>query len=300
MTTLNKIITAIAAIPTISFSSCRPKELDIKVDQGAPLIAISNTLIGESTLIVTATYSLSSLVNLGNQTNDTNTNSLNALAALLVTNGTVIISSNDGYKDTLSQLSPGLFVLRNAQLQANKQYHLYVKDNAKNISVTATTTFVPQFEIEKMQPKVVKNAQDTIVNIELEYKDNDAAINYYMLAYDWIDSNRSMRDSVNLPSVFGIEGEGKQLILFADESNSTGTVKKLLRTDLFTGKGYLLVHAAKIDKSYYEFLKAYSRVGNIFNQLTSEPISLPTNIQSGVGYFALYRPIRNFYDLSQF
>jgi hypothetical protein len=89
------------------------------------------------------------------------------------------------------------------------------------------------------------------------------------------------------------------MILFTSRNLAQQNGIPRFELEIKSDKSYVLVHLAKIDKGYFDYLSAYEKSGNILSQLTSEPISLPTNIVNGYGYFTLYQPYRALIDLKK-
>jgi hypothetical protein len=56
---------------------------------------------------------------------------------------------------------------------------------------------------------------------------------------------------------------------------------------------------ANISKGYYEFLSAYRKSNQLIYQLLGEPVTLPTNVIIGYGYFSTYNPSLRIVDLSR-
>ena len=83
-----------------------------------------------------------------------------------------------------------------------------------------------------------------------------------------------------------------------DRSNVTGELTQQYTLKL-SPRDTLIVQVARIDEGYFKYLQTYKRTGYLINQLTGEPINLPTNIQTGYGYFAIYKPHRYVFALQK-
>ena len=53
-------------------------------------------------------------------------------------------------------------------------------------------------------------------------------------------------------------------------------------------------------ESYYEFLKKREKGGNVFTELTNEPINYPSNVKGGFGFFNTHFPDVEYFDLNEF
>ena len=91
--------------------------------------------------------------------------------------------------------------------------------------------------------------------------------------------------------------EPKQLELL--QSNATAALSHSFTIKASAGDT-LVVQVCRVDGGYYKYLQAYKRTGYLINQLTGEPINLPTNVQTGYGYFALCKPNRYVFDMKEY
>ena len=57
---------------------------------------------------------------------------------------------------------------------------------------------------------------------------------------------------------------------------------------------------SNISESYYEFLKKREKGGNVFTELTNEPINYPSNVKGGFGFFNTHFPDVEYFDLNEF
>jgi hypothetical protein len=62
----------------------------------------------------------------------------------------------------------------------------------------------------------------------------------------------------------------------------------------------LVVNIARVEKGYYDFVKAQLRSANWLNQLIGEAVNYPSNVKNGLGYFSLHRSDTRVYRMSRF
>jgi hypothetical protein len=282
------------AIVTVLFSqSCTPEPIYIKVAQEPAKLAISSSVLDGNLILISATYSISSLEQLDGQESTTNIG--NNTSNLMIENGLAVISYN-GNKDTLRQIAPSIFAWNAPSLVENKIYELYIKDIKNNREALSSSHFTRKIAVRNLQPEIKKTATDTFLNVSCDFEYEVSTPSYYLLCYqEFADSSGT---STALPSVFGLS-ESRKMILFTSRNLAQQNGIPRFELEIKSDKSYVLVHLAKIDKGYFDYLSAYEKSGNILSQLTSEPISLPTNIVNGYGYFTLYQPYRALIDLKK-
>jgi hypothetical protein len=277
------------------FVSCKPKPIDIDVPQKKATITVSSACLDAHTVAVLATYSSTSL----QQLLDTNKENgkLVIPKSLLVDSALVTIRTVGGNTDTLSINSDGLYVKNGLDLQPGVQYVLTVIDHRKGMTAFATTTFQPTPGVEYLLPEKVNSGKEIITRLKVRLN-NARPDDFYFLSYNTLRNARE--NAIPLPmnqralNLF----VPKQIEVFTGEGSSNGLLEKALTLQV-KADDTLVLQVAQVDKAYYEYLKAYKRTGALINQLTGEPINLPSNVSGGLGYFSLYQPVRRLYNLGQ-
>ncbi len=286
----------VPAILIVSILSCRPKPIDIDVPQGPPRLVISSASLDDHSAVVSAGYSISSLSSLADSARGKNIASLPK--DMLVDSGLVTITAN-GHTDTLQKISSGLFGSYSLHLQASVSYTLRVLDYRKNTEVVAVTYYYSKPVFDTIQPIVVRTATDTSVKLKVSTKGINAG-DHYFISYATTRNVRDITKPISYKNISSLASfVPKQLILFTGEDVAVGTPDKSFTLNVH-GNDTLLVHIGHIDEAYYNYLTAYKRSGYLINQLTGEPINLPTNIVTGFGFFSLYTPTRLLLDLNKY
>lgn len=284
-------ITAIAIIAT----GCQPNEIDIAIPQTPKQMAVASTAITNADLFVTLGYSFNSLTDLGI---DTSANADKVLS-ILIDSAIVTLSSTNNV-DTLAMVYAGIYGNDNMHLEPGAVYTLRCADFRNNKTITASTTYFPELPITSIQPLVTRKDGDTTVNLNIEFNkiagDN---MHYYMLSYTHLNPSTTP-SPVNSKS-FGFlnDKEIKNVDLFTDADAKNGVIKVSPYLNS-SSKDTLYAQLGQIEEGYYQYLTAYKRTGSFFNQLTGEPITLPTNIVTGYGYFCLYTAQRYVFDLNDY
>jgi hypothetical protein len=283
-----KLLSAIALFSLLT--SCRPKPLNIEVPQKDHKLVVSASCISASTVLVAAAYSVTSLRNL----EDTSQGNDPVPQDLLADSAVVTIAGAGQLPDTLLQLSPGLYGSSTLHLQAGTRYTLTVVDRKKNAAATATTIYMPKAEIESITPEIIKNAADTVVKLHIRIKNVQPGDRYFM-SYNTLAQARE----VIAQTLVSLQSFSPKRIELFEEGVSGGTITKTLTLEAMPADT-LVVHVGRVDEQYYKYLSAYKRTGYLINQVTGEPINLPSNLSDGYGYFALYSPERRVLDLKKY
>jgi len=62
----------------------------------------------------------------------------------------------------------------------------------------------------------------------------------------------------------------------------------------------IAISLSNISEDYYNFLKKREKIGNIFTEITNEPINYPSNIKGGLGFFNTHSPDIEYFDLNEY
>ena len=273
-----------------------PEPIPIIIEEAKPKIAISSTAIDGNTVMVIASNSINSLANL-NFSSDNSSPSLPE--GILIDNALVTIS--DGISIyTLDKVYPGVYVNSNMTLAAGMQYKLSVTDPLDGKQITAQTIYYEAVTADKILPVVTRKPKDTTIELKMRLLDNSASINYYVMAYDHINPS-TVPSPVNSPNFSIIDIDAvKKVEIFSSAEAVNGVIDKTFIILETKPTDTLFVHYGKIDKGYFNYLNSYKKTGSLINQITAEPITLPTNIVTGFGFFALYNVNREFFDLKKY
>ena len=282
------------AVIILILPGCKPKPIDIAIPQQPETITISSVALNDHTIAVAAGYSVNSLANLEDSLQNENRQSIPK--GMLLDSAIVTISENGQIPYTLTQVSTGVYGSRDIKLREGVQYTLSVIDQKKNIAVTSSTCFVPKPQLDKVYPELIRNSSDTITKLHVHLKDVKAGEHYFMF-YNTARNTRAyfMGSDMSMASLQAFEP--KHLELFTPGTG--GQIEKVFTLSV-KPDDTLNVTIGRIDDSYYKYLEAYKRTGYLINQITGEPINLPTNINNGFGCFSLYVPERRLFNLRDY
>ena len=265
---------------------CQPPALPIDVTQEAPKIALASTVLDANTVFVAATSSTNSLnIVTGNQ--------------LSISNALVVLSSATG-RDTLRQLYPGLYGSTSLDLQPNAVYSLTVSDNVTGSNVTGSCSYVPLGTVNAVKPSVSRTTSETTVSLHVDVQDDPARTDYYVMSY-------GKQNPAVIPTAIGVSNfqafgvsSNKKLELFSDADATQGRIVRDFTLDI-EPTDTLYTSVSRIEKGFYDYLTAYKRSdGSAFIDLGSEPVTLPTNVIPGLGYFFLNETKRSSFILTSY
>lgn len=289
---MKKTLIAAIVFAAMFIASCLPPSIDIDVTPAPPKLCIASLVLGNNGIVVGLTRSYSPLA----KNPDEDTLSDDLVEQILVTGATVTISYG-AQTDTLYELAPGVYSNITTTITEGETYTLRAYDPQMSLNAMAVTTMRPDAPFDTVYPFITRNTGDTMVFFHYKLSDNTATENFYVVNFI---------KKVNGDSTFDINN------VFAAGSNEVLTEFELLDDQAFTNgvlekdvpvfsagqHDTVAVSVSEISKGYYEFLSAMKRSSSIFNQLTGEPITYPSNVEGGHGYFTMHRTNTELFDLN--
>lgn len=285
-----------ATLAIMALACCRkPQPLDIAIPHGTDKMVISSNVVNEHLIIVTAGYSIRPTANLTMWANDS------LPAEIFIDSAIITINAPDEAPVSLHKISPGIYSTSDITLKPDKEYKLTVADCKKGLVATATTSYITNSKHISVSTNNAGRENDSLLNVDLSI-DETAAGDCFFVSYSTVSQ---LRKTVNkLTSSAPVTGlsslvsfEPKQIQLFDGGMAKQNKIQGSFMAKAGMGDT-LVVQVARIDKAYYKYLTAYKRTGYFINQLTGEPINLPSNIKIGYGYFALYQPQALIFDVA--
>lgn len=283
---LSTVLCPFSLVPLIAiifFIGCTPKPIDINIKQADPKLVISSQIIPNQIMFVSVMRSFSAL---SGQANGGSV-STNFLSGILVSDAFVTVSYN-GKKDTLAMVSPGIYASANTLQYNYGVYNLYVVDPVNSLEVTAMSTILPKVTVDTIYPKVQKYVTDTVITVHSEFRDSLNVENYYVISYF---NKTGVGVGVDISGYFNNgENQLNTFDIYTDKSFDSTKVTIDKQLNKISANDTIAVVISNISQGYYDFLSAYKRAGELFNQISGEPINYPTNIIGGYGYFNTHYP----------
>jgi small nuclear ribonucleoprotein (snRNP)-like protein len=272
--------------------ACLPPSIDIDVEPAPPKLCIASVVMGNNGIVIGLTRSYSPL----QQDPNHDTLSDDLVEQILVTGATVTISYGAN-TDTLYEVAPGVYTNLLTTITEGETYTLRAYDPQMNLSCQAVTVMRPEVALDTVYPYIVRNHPDTMVYFHYKLQDNTAAENYYVVNF----IKKVQGDSTfDINSIFAA-GSNEVLTEFElldDQAFTNGVLEKDVHVFSAEQHDTVAVTVSEISKGYYEFLTAMKRSSSIFNQLTGEPITYPSNVEGGHGYFTMHRTNSDLFDLN--
>ena len=275
------------------FAKCQPDPLDITLQDYEPSLVVASQVLPGKIMFIGLTRSFTVLSSAGSKGfGDSST-----FANVLVDSAFVSIE-HSGQFDTLFKVAPGLFASPSPLDNPGENYTLKVTDYLLNKSVTASAEMLPNVKFDTVYPVIINNIDDTIVTIHAELIDYPNGDNFYMIN---VYSREILENGLDLNSFFD-NGENKiqSTVLYKGPELEKIDFKIDIELELAGVTDSIAVALSSISESYYEFLKKREKGGNVFTELTNEPINYPSNVKGGFGFFNTHFPDVVYFDLNEF
>ncbi len=287
---MKRIVHIVALIGlAITMFNCVPKPLEITVPQHDPKLVISSQVVPSPVsdsifLFVSVSNSFGALQyqqGVHEDSTGTDTVSQDLFQQVLVDSAIVTIRYN-GVQDTLFDLSNGLYGDWPIPKFVGATYFLDVFDPTSGMSVTSSAVLLEQVKFDTVTVSSYTSNGIDYVKVNVEFPD-PSGDNWYVLNF------YGPPDSTNL-SAFGVPQSDTRTRLMTDKAYPSGVVKEQFELTEFTDS-VMTVSVANISREYYEYLKLRQKSNqSIGESFLSEPVSYPTNVNGGLGFFTLHFP----------
>ncbi len=264
------------------FINCKPKALEIDIPQEEKKIVIASMNPIDGIFLVFATYSYSALAG--------DTVGLENYNQFLVKDADVSISYNNEVKK-LKMIAPGVYYGFDIPTFYDIEYKLEVQDPTTNSVINARSYFSKKVKFDTIS--ISQSEKDTSV-YEIDYslvdKEPDKR-NWYMLDFINLQGYLNILEDTSLiTSISSIADFFKNDKLYLIDENRFDD--NIIQEKIKVANGYfskgdiLIVTVSSISEGYYNYLEAEERAGNLISSFISEPVSYPTNVDGGYGYFS--------------
>lgn len=284
-----------AILAAAFFASCKPDPIQIDVPQNTTEMTISSATPDAHTIYVSAGYSISSMKRL------IDTATLADYKALpddlLIDDALVTMRADGGAVDTLQRLGKGLYGRKNLNLEPYVSYTLVVEDRKRNKRSTARTMFMPAATADTMRITRHIGKNDTLSRLHLHFSGVGPG-DRLLVCYNTTAAVRVQQRLLNrdLSALYDFQPKRMELLRVPESGRGTFTTDLTLQVQPCDT---VLVQVSRMDAGLFDYLSAYKRSGNIFSQISGEPVNLPGNIRKGYGYFSMYLTQSAVFDLSR-
>lgn len=264
----------------LTVASCDLFDLPLSVQPADEGLVVSSVLIGNGTMIVTASRSFSPLSGRSVAALEDD-----IIESLFVNRGLVIVTSAAGI-DTLRSLPiPGFFGGFASLGPDGGRIHLQVRDSATGLSIEATTTRMPGIGIDRSEYRDIRLGSFDVRRLRV-WIDDPEGDNYYALhVYNLPAGTEGGLDSLYFrDEEFLLHSE-----VFTDRSAVDGSLRRQIDLNRDVAGDSVVAVISNIEEGYYRFLDARRRTGGIVASLANEPINAPSNVVGGYGYFSAHQ-----------
>ncbi|MCH2225802.1 MAG: DUF4249 domain-containing protein [Crocinitomicaceae bacterium] len=268
-----------------AMTSCTPDPIDLEVDSAPSKLVVFSHVVPDNIMILGLTKSFSLLDGVSEEN----------YSDLLVSGATVTVESNGQIYD-FYELTTGFYASFNPLQQTGDVLNLTAIKGAD--TVKSSTTVLSQVNFTNVLPIIDKLPTDTTVHIQMDFMDEVTTDNWYMInVYKKNDSNNSQLDGVN----FFENGSNllEKTILFTDDEFDVNYSEKH-KFDGIYHEDSVVVTLSNISEDYYNYLVLRTQAGSIFNQVNLEPLTYPSNVENGYGFFNAHFPDLKYFDLDEF
>ena len=291
---MKNLICFILIIILVLIIGCRPKSLIITLPEDPPQVVVFSQLIPNATITVLLTKTISAL-QFSEEEGDTLSNGL--INTLLVADAEVTVSY-DGQVEELFELVPGVYSSIGTPTTPGIDYTLRIETTDGEV-ITSTNRMLEQVGFQEVMPRL--DTSDNFEKIIMDFKfedspeDNCYMINVYKRNNGQIDTtNIDINDFFNQGS--NIE---TQTVLLPDLIFDGNIAEGSFEMEDVSTQDSVVVTLSNINEDYYDFLKLRNSSGNFLSNITREPISYPTNVEGGLGFFNTHFPDVHFFDLTE-
>ncbi len=281
-----KLKNIIFLILPIAIISCRPKDIDIKVEPSESKLVVFSHVIPNSYMLVSLTKSFSALEPQENVNVED-----------LLVGGADVSVKFDGETVNFYELSYGLYASLETPTTAGINYEFTaIKDND---TITALSTMLAQSTFETVTPIITETATDTTSSIKVSFNDNPSEDNWYIINV-YKKGAADATDGIDGVNFFGNGSNVLAKTVLLSDDEIPGMYESTLKLDNVHHSDSIVVTLSNIGEEYFNYLNLKQGTGNVFTSLNLEPVNYPSNVNNGYGFFNTHYPDIRFYDLSEF
>jgi len=293
------IVVAFFILSVSSFFSCRPEPLSIELEPFENQVVVFSQIIPGEFMTILLTKTISALDFSEEEGDSVNQGFLNSL---LETEAMVTISYRE-VVDTLFEIpanngmGTGVYASVQTPQYINEEYELKV-ETKDGQTLSAKSIMLPLIEFDEVLPNIERTNEDTLVKVDFKFTDLPGD-NWYML--NFYTKGNGNQQGVDLNSFFN---SGSNLLkkteLISDAVMEGNIYEGTVELPDVSPTDSMVVTISNINETYFKFLEVRKTSSNFFTEITKEPISAPTNVEGGLGFFNTHFPDLEYFDLNDF
>lgn len=274
-------------IAFLGIISCTPPPLDVNLPllTAKPVVAVQfgyDSVTEQSVVLITLSRSLSAkdgkIPTVDSSGNVIGREDMIEHAEMNLTVG--------GIQYPCTEVESGIYAAFNVIMNGNEWCTISARDASGQKLMNAVTQSTTPVRFNQ----VWLNRSGNVNVIHYELQDNPATRDWYVVNYlvkQKQDSTRRYTDPVYIAK--RLTEQRLDFDLFSDKDFQSNRLQ-ITRTVDDPEADTIGIALSHIDEGFFNFLTAQKRQGLLVNQLRSEVINFPTNIEGGYGYFSMHSP----------
>ncbi|HYG02638.1 MAG TPA: DUF4249 domain-containing protein [Chryseosolibacter sp.] len=266
----------IFSVLAIIFTSCLPDSLEVKSIESAPAqIVVTSSVLPDTSIAILVTRSIGAL-EAGSDTD------IQTLVKEIAINDANVTITTQGQTYELILMQDGVYQSLGIPIVPGNEYSLEVSCPAYG-KVTAKTIVQPRVNFDTVKADVWNNGYNTYL-AQVAYSITDpTSENYYMINVQGAARASLIANMVN-PDAY--------TRFFDDKPFNGDNYSEIFRAapkNYYRGDS-IAVSISTLTRDYYDYLKVrvQNRMGLV--EVFSEPVTYPTNVNGGRGFFTLHLP----------
>ncbi len=262
-------------------ASCRPKPIDIELEQAPPKLVISSQVVPNALTIITVSKSFSALESSEGNGQDSNS----FIDQIMVKNAKVSITYNNIKNELVKiQDAPGIYGSITIPHIINTEYTLEVYDPETGMNVSAKAKMLKTITFDSLSAQRGNNDDSDNVTVHIAFTDPSDEVNWYLINF-----YSDVQDTSNQTSLFEKQTASEVSVLLSDDDFDSPFVSGQKTMYNWTSDT-IIATISNISKGYYDYLMARKKSGGLISSMLSEPITYPSNVKGGYGFFTMYFP----------
>lgn len=260
----------------VIFTSCLPDPLEVDSIESAPVeMVVTSSVLPDTTIAILVTRSIGAL-DAGSDTD------IQTLVKEIAINDAKVTITTEGKTYTLPLMQDGVYKSIGIPIIPGKEYALEVSCE-KFGTVSAKTVVQPRVNFDTVKADVWNNGYNTYL-AQIAYSITDPQNeNYYMINVQGAKRADLVANMVN-PDAY--------TRFFDDKPFNGDNFSEIFRAapkNYYKGDS-IAVSISTLTRDYYDYLnvRVQNRMGVV--EVFSEPVTYPTNIKGGRGFFTLHLP----------
>lgn len=258
--------------------ACTPDPLPIEIEQAEPQLVVASQVVPNQLMLVMLSKSFGAL-----EFSESDSTAAEDLLDQLAVDSAIVTIEHQGNTDTLFELTSGVYLSFGLNQTVGGTFRLEVQDTTTGLTAFAETTMMEQARIDTVILRKDSIADFPFVEVETHFTDLPGD-NFYVLNY--YDNIVVEGDTLPFALDSNIHAESRLVRDIEFQDNQIIFTHQLFDWPSDT----VIVSLSNVEEGYFDYLTARERGGSGFAGALGEPITYPSNVSSGYGYFTSHYP----------